>query len=38
MSGHDFDEGGIGNYKQHAIVKDISAASGQSNTTVTANL
>ena len=35
--GHDFDEGGIGNYQQHAVVKDISAGLG-TNTTVTANL
>ena len=35
--GHDFDEGGIGNYKQHAIIKDVSA-SLVSNTTVTAAL
>ena len=35
--GHDFDEGGIGNYKQNAIVKDISSAL-VSNTTVTASL
>ena len=35
--GHDFDEGGIGNYKQHAIIKDVSA-SLVSKTTVTAAL
>ena len=35
--GHDFDEGGIGNYKQNAIVIDVSAAL-VSNTTVTASL
>jgi hypothetical protein len=35
--GHDFDEGGIGNYKQHAIIKDVSS-SLVSNTTVTAAL
>ena len=35
--GHDFDEGGIGNYKQHAIIKDVSS-SLVSNTTVTASL
>ena len=36
-TGHDFDEGGIGNYKQHAVIKDRSA-SLVANTTVTANL
>ena len=35
--GHDFDEGGIGNYKQNAIVKDVSAAL-TTETTVTASL
>ena len=35
--GHDFDEGGIGNYKQHCIIKDISS-SLTTNTTVTAAL
>ena len=35
--GHDFDEGGIGNYKQHAIIKDVSS-SLVSKTTVTAAL
>jgi len=35
--GHDFDEGGIGNYKQHAIIKDASATP-VTNTTVTAAL
>ena len=35
--GHDFDEGGIGNYKQHAIIKDASSTP-VSNTTVTAAL
>ena len=37
VPGHDFDEGGIGNYKQNAIIKDLSA-SLVANTTVTANL
>ena len=37
VPGHDFDEGGIGNYKQNAIIKDVSA-SLVANTTVTANL
>ncbi len=36
-SGHDFDQGGIGNYKQHAIIKDISA-SLTTKSTVTAAL
>ena len=35
--GHNFVQGGIGNYKQNAIVKDISA-SLTANTTITANL
>ena len=35
--GHDFDEGGIGNYRQHCIIKDISSALSP-NTTVTAAL
>tara|TARA_X000001036_G_scaffold75190_1_gene66775 strand:+ start:3021 stop:7571 length:4551 start_codon:yes stop_codon:yes gene_type:complete len=35
--GHDFDQGGIGNYKQHAILRDISG-SPVSKTTVTAAL
>jgi len=35
--GHDFDEGGIGNYKQHCIIKDVSS-SLTPNTTVTAAL
>jgi hypothetical protein len=37
VTGHDFVQGGIGNYKQNAIIKDISAALVV-NTTVTANL
>ena len=37
VPGHDFDEGGIGNYKQNAVIKDISA-SPVVNTTITANL
>ncbi|SVD20080.1 uncharacterized protein METZ01_LOCUS372934, partial [marine metagenome] len=35
--GHDFDQGGIGNYKQHAIVKD-NAAALVGSTKVTASL
>ena len=35
--GHDFDQGGIGNYKQHAVLKDISNTPVV-NTTITANL
>ena len=35
--GHDFDEGGIGNYRQNAIIKDVSSGLA-SNTTVTATL
>ncbi len=37
IPGHDFNQGGIGNYKQNAIIKDVSASLGV-NTTVTANL
>jgi hypothetical protein len=37
VPGHDFNEGGIGNYKQNAIIKDVST-SLTVNTTVTANL
>ena len=36
-TGHDFDEGGIGNYKQHCIIKDASA-NPAANTKVTAAL
>ncbi len=35
--GHKFEEGGIGNYKQHAVLQDVSA-NPTVNTTVTANL
>ena len=35
--GHNFVQGGIGNYKQHAVIKDMSA-SPATKTTVTANL
>jgi hypothetical protein len=37
VTGHDFVEGGIGNYNQNAIIKDISATLVV-NTTITANL
>jgi hypothetical protein len=37
VTGHDFVQGGIGNYKQNAIIKDISATLVV-NTTITANL
>jgi hypothetical protein len=38
VTGHDFVEGGIGNYNQNAIIKDMSAVSLVVNTTITANL
>ena len=37
VTGHDFVQGGIGNYKQNAIIKDMSATVIV-NTTITANL